>query len=153
MREIEVSQGVRPIGVTVLRGRTEAVVLRQLKRLQRRGYIYAASPVSRINRRAGGGYAVKVSLLRELPEPYPAWAKGIIAVGLSLTGMALLVILVWHLYCVLLRPGMFPLDRSIFTGRISHERMAEEHPLELEASAGAGARADVDPVRPALAAA
>ena len=93
MREIEVSQGVRPIGVTVLRGRTEAVVLRQLKRLQRRGYIYAASPVSRINRRAGGGYAVKVSLLRELPEPYPAWAKGIIAVGLSLTGMALLVIL------------------------------------------------------------
>lgn len=94
MREIEVSQGVRPIGVTVLRGRSEAAVLRQLKRLQRRGYIYAASPVSRFHRRAGGGYGVKVSLLRELPEPYPAWAKGIIAVGLSLTGMALLVILV-----------------------------------------------------------
>jgi cytochrome b subunit of formate dehydrogenase len=44
--------------------------------------------------------------------------------------MALLVIVVWHLYCTHLRPGMFPLDPSIFTGRIPYERLAEEHPLE-----------------------
>ncbi|HLX60157.1 MAG TPA: cytochrome b/b6 domain-containing protein [Planctomycetota bacterium] len=46
--------------------------------------------------------------------------------------MALLVIVIWHLYCAVLRPTVFPLDKSIFTGKISHEKMLEEHPLELE---------------------
>jgi predicted CXXCH cytochrome family protein len=44
--------------------------------------------------------------------------------------MALLVIVVWHMYCTILRPGTFPIDSSIFTGKISHERLVEEHPLE-----------------------
>ncbi len=46
--------------------------------------------------------------------------------------MAMLVIVVWHLYCSLLRPGTFPLDTAIFTGKISRDRMREEHPLEYE---------------------
>ncbi|MFN7973040.1 MAG: cytochrome c3 family protein [Acidobacteriota bacterium] len=46
--------------------------------------------------------------------------------------LALLVIIVWHVYCAFLSPEVFPLDRTIFTGRITRERMEEEHPLELE---------------------
>jgi formate dehydrogenase subunit gamma len=44
--------------------------------------------------------------------------------------LALLTIVTWHLYSVVLSPAAFPGDLSIFTGRISRERMKEEHPLE-----------------------
>ena len=44
--------------------------------------------------------------------------------------LAVLTILIWHLYDVSLKPGIFPADTSIFTGRISRERTEEEHPLE-----------------------
>lgn len=44
--------------------------------------------------------------------------------------LALLTIVTWHLYSVLISPAAFPGDYSIFTGRISRERMIEEHPLE-----------------------
>jgi len=38
-----------------------------------------------------------------------------------------------------LEPDVFPFDKTIFTGKISLERMEHEHPLELEAhQAGAG---------------
>jgi formate dehydrogenase gamma subunit len=46
--------------------------------------------------------------------------------------MAFLVIIVWHIYNAHLSPDVFPFDRSIFTGRISVERMRHEHPLEYE---------------------
>ncbi|MBI2953444.1 MAG: cytochrome b/b6 domain-containing protein [Chloroflexi bacterium] len=44
--------------------------------------------------------------------------------------LALLVIVIWHLYSVHLGPVHFPGDISIFTGRISKEKMIEEHALE-----------------------
>jgi formate dehydrogenase subunit gamma len=44
--------------------------------------------------------------------------------------MAFLVVVVWHLYNVVLAPEIFPLNKTIFTGRISRERMRHEHPLE-----------------------
>jgi formate dehydrogenase subunit gamma len=44
--------------------------------------------------------------------------------------LAVLTILVWHLYEVMLRPEIFPADTTIFTGRISAERLKEEHELE-----------------------
>jgi formate dehydrogenase subunit gamma len=44
--------------------------------------------------------------------------------------LALLTIVFWHLYSVLLSPLTFPGDTSIFTGRISRERMMREHPRE-----------------------
>jgi len=45
--------------------------------------------------------------------------------------MALLVITIWHIYNAHLNPDVFPFDTSIFTGKISRERMLHEHPLEL----------------------
>jgi len=51
--------------------------------------------------------------------------------------LAVIVIVIWHLYDVILRPGIFPADTSIFTGKISKKRMLEEHGLEyaeIEAS-------------------
>jgi cytochrome b subunit of formate dehydrogenase len=41
-----------------------------------------------------------------------------------------LALVAWHLYHVNLAPGVFPLDPSIFTGRISHERLRREHGRE-----------------------
>ncbi len=46
--------------------------------------------------------------------------------------LAFLVILFWHLYSVTLNPEVFPLDTSIFTGKISEHRMRKEHPREQE---------------------
>jgi formate dehydrogenase gamma subunit len=45
--------------------------------------------------------------------------------------MAFLVITIWHIYNAHLNPDVFPFDTCIFTGKISRERMAHEHPLEL----------------------
>lgn len=46
--------------------------------------------------------------------------------------LALLIIVIWHIYNAVFSPEVFPLDTSIFTGKISKKRMQHEHPLELE---------------------
>lgn len=46
--------------------------------------------------------------------------------------LASLAILVWHLYNVHFSPGNFPMNWSWLTGKISKEKMIEEHPLEYE---------------------
>lgn len=43
-----------------------------------------------------------------------------------------LLIALWHMYDSVFSPDVFPLDRSIFTGYITKERLCEEHPLECE---------------------
>lgn len=72
---------------------------------------------------------------------YPVWATKIlpgqfIPAAKAAHGfegiMAMLTILIWHLYSAHLEPGRFPIDTSIFTGLISRARMREEHPLEYE---------------------
>lgn len=44
--------------------------------------------------------------------------------------LAVLTIVIWHLYDVVFKPGIFPGDTSIFSGKIARKRMIEEHPLE-----------------------
>jgi len=53
--------------------------------------------------------------------------------------LAFLVILIWHIYNAHLNPDVFPFDASIFTGKVSRERMVHEHALELEEMEAAGA--------------
>lgn len=50
--------------------------------------------------------------------------------------LALLVIVIWHFYSAFFSQQALPFDKSIFTGKISAERMAEEHPLEYERLVG-----------------
>lgn len=45
--------------------------------------------------------------------------------------LAFLVIIIWHMYGAHFNPGVFPFDSSIFTGKISRERMEKEHTQEL----------------------
>jgi formate dehydrogenase subunit gamma len=45
--------------------------------------------------------------------------------------MAFLVITIWHIFNAHLNPDVFPFDSTIFTGKISRERMEHEHPVEL----------------------
>jgi formate dehydrogenase subunit gamma len=44
--------------------------------------------------------------------------------------LAFLVIIIWHMYGAHFNPDVFPFDPSIFTGKISRERMEKDHPLE-----------------------
>ena len=44
--------------------------------------------------------------------------------------LVLLIVVIWHLYGAHFNPQRFPGDTSIFTGKISRERMIQEHPLE-----------------------
>ena len=46
--------------------------------------------------------------------------------------MAVLAILVWHMYFVIFNPDVYPMNLAWLRGTISEEEMAEEHPLELE---------------------
>lgn len=46
--------------------------------------------------------------------------------------LALLIILIWHMYGAHFNPEVFPFDTSIFTGKITKQRLAHEHPLEYE---------------------
>jgi formate dehydrogenase gamma subunit len=52
--------------------------------------------------------------------------------------LAFLIIIVWHIWGVLFSPEVFPLDTSIFTGKISKERLKHEHGLEYEEKFGKG---------------
>jgi formate dehydrogenase subunit gamma len=50
--------------------------------------------------------------------------------------LAFSIIVTWHLYGAHLNPLRFPGDTTIFTGKMSVERMIEEHPLEYSRITG-----------------
>ncbi len=50
--------------------------------------------------------------------------------------LAFLIIIIWHTWGAHFSPEVFPIDTSIFTGKISKERLEHEHPLEYEEKFG-----------------
>jgi cytochrome b subunit of formate dehydrogenase len=46
--------------------------------------------------------------------------------------LAMLAILVWHIYFVIFNPEVYPMNLAWIKGTITEEEMEEEHPLELE---------------------
>ncbi|MBI3014147.1 MAG: cytochrome C [Candidatus Tectomicrobia bacterium] len=60
--------------------------------------------------------------------------------------LAFLVVIIWHMYGTHFNPDVFPMDTSIFTGKISRERMLHEHPLEL-LRISAGSPEEMEPGR------
>lgn len=86
----------RPIGTEIVRARTARAVLRRVGRLQRRGYVASASALAHVSNRHGGGYAVKVALLKPLPAPMPGWAKGCALVGSVMTAFSVVSLFVIH---------------------------------------------------------
>ncbi len=46
--------------------------------------------------------------------------------------LAVLVVVIFHLYTAIWKPGTFPLAMQIWTGKISRKHMEHEHPMELE---------------------
>jgi formate dehydrogenase subunit gamma len=45
---------------------------------------------------------------------------------------AFLIVLIWHMAGAHLAPEAFPMDTSIFTGKIRKDKLRHEHPLEYE---------------------
>jgi cytochrome b subunit of formate dehydrogenase len=85
----------------------------------------------------GSVVVVGTGLVLLYPVEVTHWLPGVIvpiaSVAHSNEGLlAFLTILLWHIYNAHLSPDVFPFDTSIFTGRISLERMEQEHPKELE---------------------
>lgn len=84
-------------------------------------------------------FGVSIMILSGFILYYPAWATvlfpGQVVAAAKVVHsweamLALLVVVTWHLYGAHLNPDVFPFDSSIFTGKISLERMLKEHPLE-----------------------
>ena len=90
---------VRPEPVTAIIPKVRAVevvqrpskraLLKEVRRMERRGEIAWASEVVMVSYRAGGGFAVKVGRIADPPEPMPMWAKILTRIGLVLIGFVL----------------------------------------------------------------
>lgn len=85
----------------------------------------------------GGTLMTVTGLLLMFPDGASRLLPGVILVGARVmhgleATFAVLVVILWHTWGVILRPEVFPLDTSIFTGKISLDRLKEEHALEYE---------------------
>jgi formate dehydrogenase gamma subunit len=80
---------------------------------------------------AGSGFILM------FPETFarflPGWLIPLALIGHSDEAiLAILAIVVWHLYNVHLNPRNFPMNMVWLTGKLTEEEMREEHPVELE---------------------
>lgn len=63
----------------------------------------------------------------------PKWGIDLTQILHSSEGLLIFVVLfLWHLYDAHLRPGVFPMDRTWLSGRLTREELMERHPLEYE---------------------
>ncbi len=86
---------------------------------------------------AGGLVMSATGVILVFPELISQILPGIVvAAGRVMHGLeatfAVLVVTLWHAYGVIFRPEVFPLDTTIFTGKMTVERLRHEHPLEYE---------------------
>lgn len=58
--------------------------------------------------------------------------------------LAIGAIIIWHMYNTHFAEGTGPVDTTIFTGKISRERLMEEHPLEYQRLLAKEAQADAE---------
>jgi cytochrome b subunit of formate dehydrogenase len=81
----------------------------------------------------GTAVMVGTGLILWFPERLdgPRWLVRVAeAVHLYEAWLALLAIVVWHLFFVMLRPGTFPLSFTVISGRMDPEELEHEHPEE-----------------------
>ena len=102
----------------------------------------------------GSLVVVVTGLILLYPIEITGWLPGsvipVAVVAHSNEGLlAFLTIITWHIFNACLTPEVFPLDTTIFTGRISEERMRHEHPLEYERLMAAEAARTTNPDRAA----
>lgn len=63
----------------------------------------------------------------------PKWILDLTQIVHGSEGLLIFVVLfLWHLYDAHLRPGVFPMDRTWLTGRLTREELKERHPMEYE---------------------
>jgi cytochrome b subunit of formate dehydrogenase len=85
----------------------------------------------------GGVVMSSTGMFLLFPELVTQYLPGVVVAatrvmhGMEAT-FAVMVVILWHSWGVMLRPDVFPLDTSIFTGRMSVHRLKHEHPLEYE---------------------
>lgn len=85
----------------------------------------------------GGIVMSSTGLFLMFPEAVSQYLPGIIiAATRVMHGMeatfAVMVVILWHSWGVILRPDVFPLDTSIFTGKMDLHRLKHEHELEYD---------------------
>ena len=83
----------------------------------------------------GSGVMIVTGLILYFPIEVTRWLPGEVIPAAKTAHsyeamLALMVIVVWHLYNAMFRPSVFPLDTTIFNGHMTLERLREEHPLE-----------------------
>jgi formate dehydrogenase subunit gamma len=85
----------------------------------------------------GGIVMSSTGLVLMFPELVSQFLPGVIIAatrvmhGLEAT-FAVMVVILWHSYGVIFRPEVFPLDTSIFTGKMDLHRLKHEHELEYD---------------------
>lgn len=85
----------------------------------------------------GGIVMSGTGIILLFPELVTQFLPGIIVAatrvmhGLEAT-FAVMVVILWHSWGVMLRPEVFPLDTTIFSGKMRVSRLKHEHPLEYE---------------------
>ncbi|MBI2917424.1 MAG: cytochrome b/b6 domain-containing protein [Chloroflexi bacterium] len=79
---------------------------------------------------AGSGFILMYPVL--VSEFLPNWAIPVALVAHSDEAvLAVSWIFIVHIFFAHLAPGVFPMNKSIFTGKVPRHRYMEEHPLEL----------------------
>jgi len=88
---------------------------------------------------AGSGFILMYPVL--VTKFLPGWAVPTALVAHSDEAMlAIIWIFLVHIFFNHFTPGVFPLNTSIFTGKVLKERYRREHPLEYEKLSGTGER-------------